>query len=59
MKNFIDNPKSFATFVIDLFKSGDDENKITAGEFARAHAKKFFAVAAVFVMLTAVSIDND
>ena len=59
MKDFADNLKAFATFVIALFKSDNDENQIPAGEFARAHAKKFFAVASVFVMLTAVSIDND
>ncbi len=55
MKNFTDNLKAFAMFVLALFKSDNDENKITAGEFARAHAKKIFAVAAVFVMFLAVS----
>ena len=55
MKDFTDNMKAFATFVIALFKSGDDENQITAGEFARAHAKKIFAAATVCVMFLAVS----
>lgn len=59
MKDFTDNLKAFATFVVALFKSGDDENQISAGEFARAHAKKFLAVALVFVMLLAVSCGND
>lgn len=55
MKDFTDNMKAFATFVIALFKSGDDEKQITAGEFARAHAKKIFAAATVCVMFLAVS----
>ena len=55
MKDFADNLKAFAAFVVTLFKSGDDETTITAGEFARAHAKKFLAAATVCVMFLAVS----
>ena len=35
MKDFADNLKAFAAFVVTLFKSGDDETTITAGEFAQ------------------------
>ena len=55
MKDFADNLKAFAAFVVTLFKNGDDETTITAGEFARAHAKKFLAAATVCVMFLAVS----
>lgn len=55
MKDFCDNLKAFAILILTLFRNGDDENKITVGEFARVHAKKFFAVAVFGVMLTMVS----
>lgn len=55
MKDFCDNLKAFAILTLTLFRNGDDENKITVGEFARVHAKKFFAVAVFGVMLTMVS----
>lgn len=59
MKDFWDNLKAFAMLIPALFRSDDDENKITAGEFVRAHAKKIFVVATVCVMFLVVSCGTE